>query len=182
MKISQRTETWLRVLALLAVLAVTVLAFIYRDQVQRFEAYGYPGIFVISLITNASLFLPIPGVLITSAMGAVFNPFWVAVAAGSGAALGEISGYLAGFSGQAVIQNRGWYDTLKGWMLRYGDIIILGLAFFPNPLFDMTGIIAGGLRMPMRRFLFWVWIGKILKMLLFAYGGATILKLIPFLN
>lgn len=179
MKAEQRT-TLLRVLALVFVVTLTVLVYLNRDQVQRFEAYGYPGIFLISLVTNASLFLPLPGVLFTSAFGAVFNPFGVALAAGTGAALGELSGYLAGFSGQAVIEDRKWYDRLVHWMKTYGDVIVLFLAFFPNPLFDMTGLVAGGLKMPLYRFLFWTWIGKCLKMLVFALGGAAILDFLPF--
>lgn len=179
MKAEQRT-TLLRVLALVFVVTLTVLVFINRDQVKRFEAYGYPGIFLISLFTNASLFLPLPGVLFTSAFGAVFNPFGVALAAGTGAAIGEVSGYLAGFSGQAVIEDQKWYDRLVHWMKRYGDLVVLFLAFFPNPLFDMTGLVAGGSKMPLYRFLFWTWIGKCLKMLVFALGGAAILDLLPF--
>jgi len=33
-----------------------------------------------------------------------FNPFWVAIASGAGAALGELSGYLVGFSGQPMLE------------------------------------------------------------------------------
>jgi membrane protein DedA with SNARE-associated domain len=59
-------------------------------------------------------------------------------------------------------------------MGKYGDITILLLAFIPNPLFDMAGMTAGALKMPIYRFLFWTLIGKTLKMMMFAYGGATI--------
>jgi membrane protein YqaA with SNARE-associated domain len=168
--------TLVRVLVLLFVIALTLLLYLYRDRFQGLEAYGYPGIFLISIISNASLILPVPGILFTSAMGAIFNPFWVAVAAGSGAALGELSGYLAGFSGQAVVEKAGIYTKLENWMRKYGDITVLVLAFVPNPLFDMAGIIAGGLKLPVYRFLIWCWLGKVLKMMVFAYGGATILK------
>lgn len=165
----------LRVIILLVVIALTVLLFINRNKVEKLEALGYPGVFLISLFSNATLILPVPGVLFTSAMGAVFNPWWVALAAGTGATIGELSGYLAGFSGQAVIENRQWYDRVSGWMKKYGDITILVLAFVPNPLFDIAGMVAGALRLPVWRFLLWSWIGKIGKMLLFAFGGATIL-------
>jgi len=37
-------------------------------------------------------------------MGSIFNPIWVGLSAGAGGAIGELSGYLAGFSGQAVIE------------------------------------------------------------------------------
>jgi len=171
--------TLLRIGALLLVVGLTVVLFIYRDQVKKLEAFGYPGIFLVSVLSNATLILPVPGVLFTSAMGAVFNPFWVAIAAGSGAALGEITGYLAGFSGQAVVENKVWYDRLTHWLKKYGDITIFVLAVIPNPVFDIAGITAGMLKMPLWRYLLWSWLGKIVKMLGFAYGGAMILKWIP---
>lgn len=166
-----------RGMVLAAVIALTAVLFIYRNQVQKLGALGYPGIFFLSLLSNATLILPVPGVLFTSAMGAVFNPWWVALAAGTGATIGELSGYLAGFSGQAVIENKRWYERVSGWMTRYGDITILVLAFVPNPVFDIAGMVAGALRMPLWRYLIWSWIGKTGKMLVFAFGGASILKL-----
>lgn len=172
-KTSKKTQI-LRIAALVFVIGLTVLLFINRDVVQNMEAFGYPGIFIASVISNASLILPVPGVMITSAMGAVFNPFWVAVAAGSGAAIGELSGYLAGFSGQGVVEKSKWHDRLEDWMSRNGDLTVLALAFIPNPLFDVAGIMAGALKMPVYRFLFFCIIGKILKMLLFSYGGYLI--------
>jgi uncharacterized membrane protein YdjX (TVP38/TMEM64 family) len=172
---SNKRITILRVLSLVFVLTITVLLVLSRDKVQQLEGYGYPGIFLFSLLANATLILPIPGVLVTSAMGAVFNPFWVAAASAAGAALGETTGYLTGFSGQAVIENRVWYDKVEGWMKKYGLIIIVLLAFIPNPLFDIAGIIAGSLRMPLWQYMLASLVGKFFKMLLFAYGGATIL-------
>lgn len=170
-----------RVALLLALFGLTIYLILIRDRIQGLEAYGYPGIFVLSLLANATVIIPIPGILLTSAMGAVFHPFWVAIAAGTGAAIGELSGYLAGFSGRRVIQRVSKYEKLIGWMKKYGDITILALAFFPNPAFDMAGITAGVLKVPVHRFLFWCVLGKILKMLMFAYGGAKILELFPYL-
>jgi len=112
-----------------------------------------------------------------SAMGAVFNPFWVAVASGSGAAVGELTGYLAGFSGQIIIENRAWYDRLVEVMRKYGEVTILVLAFIPNPVFDLTGMAAGMLKMPLVKFLTWCLLGKTLKMLFFSYTGASIFNL-----
>jgi len=126
--------TIVRVIVILAVVGLTVLLFVYRDRVQQLEAFGYTGMFLVSLLSNATLILPVPGVLVTSAMGAVFNPFWLALAAGSGATLGELTGYLAGFSGQGVIENRNWYDKVTNWMSKYGGITVLVLAFVPNPV------------------------------------------------
>ena len=110
-------------------------------------------------------------------MGAVFNPYLVALAAGTGATLGELTGYMAGFSGQGVIENRKWYDKVTSWMTKYGGITVLVLAFIPNPVFDIAGMVAGALRMPMWKYLIFSWIGKVGKMLLFALGGAELFNL-----
>ena len=59
----------------------TILIITYRDKVKDLEAYGYPGIFAVSAIANATVIFPIPGVLVASAFGVVFNPLWVASAA-----------------------------------------------------------------------------------------------------
>jgi len=171
-----KRKNLIRLLTLLFVIALTIILVIKRDSVKQLEALGYPGIFLTSMLTNATLILPIPGVLITSAMGAVFNPFWVALASSSGATIGEISGYLAGFSGQAVVENRKWYEKIEKWMKKYGDITILVLALIPNPAFDAAGMTAGVLKMPIQKFLFYCFIGKTLKMLAFAYGGFLVGK------
>ncbi len=167
--------TAVRAIVFIAVIVLTVFLLINRDLVQELEPLGYPGVFLISLLSNATLILPVPGVLFTSAMGAVFSPFWVAIAAGTGATLGEMTGYAAGFSGQGVIENREWYTRVLGWMSIYGGITVLVLALIPNPFFDFAGIAAGALRMPLWKYLVYSWIGKTAKMMVFAFGGAQIL-------
>lgn len=166
----------LRILSLVLVLVISVFLFINRDELKDIQVYGYPGIVVLSFLANATLILPVPGILITSLMGTVFNPFWVGVAAGTGAALGEITGYMAGFSGQAVIENRKWYDRITLWMKKYGEITVFVLALIPNPFFDAGGIIAGALKMPLWRFLLWCWLGKVIKMIGFALAGAEVMR------
>jgi len=176
---NKRQMKVVRLLMLVFVIALTIFIILIRDKLRGFEEYGYPGIFFISILANATIIIPVPGVVLTAAMGAVFNPFWVAVAAGSGAAIGELTGYLAGYSGAAVIENKSWHDRLVKWMERFGGITILILATIPNPLFDLAGITAGVLKMSWYRYLFWCWLGKILKMLMFAYGGAIIATQFP---
>jgi uncharacterized membrane protein YdjX (TVP38/TMEM64 family) len=170
----------LRVVIILGIIGLSIYLYSIRGRVRELQGYGYPGIFLFNLLANATLILPVPGVLVTSLMGGVFNPFWVAVAAGTGASIGELSGYLAGFSGQKVAKRTPLYERMEGWMKQYGNWAILMLSFVPNPFFDMAGMIAGALRMNVLRFWFWCWLGKILKMLLFAYGGASILRFFPF--
>ncbi|MFU8827262.1 MAG: VTT domain-containing protein [Brevefilum sp.] len=177
-RLSKRTLNIIRVVVLLAVIALTVILIINRERIQALQGFGYPGIFLFSILANATILVPVPGVIFTSAMGAVFNPLWVSIAAGAGAALGELSGYMAGFSGQAVVENAKRYDRVVRWMRTYGDVTILFLAFIPNPLFDLAGMLAGMLKMPVWKFLFYCVIGKILKMMMFAYAGDWVVTLL----
>ncbi len=177
-KFSKSTLNIIRIIVLIVVIVLTIILVVNRDQIQKLQAYGYPGIFVFSILANATILIPLPGVVVTSAFGAVFNPFFVSLAAGSGAALGELSGYLAGFSGRAVVENSKKYDRVVRWMKKYGDITVLVLAFIPNPLFDLAGIVAGILKMPVGKFLLYCVIGKILKMMMFAYAGNWVINLL----
>ncbi len=161
----------LRVLALFAVIGITLYIFSIRDRVEEFAAYGYPGIFLIAMLANATVLLPAPGVAVIYAMGAIFNPFGVALAAGTGGAIGELSGYLAGFSGQAVIERMEVYERVRPWVEKYGGWAILVLSAIPNPFFDIAGIAAGIAKMPVRTFLIFTWVGQLIKMLLFALAG-----------
>ena len=172
----ERRLLLIRLLALVLVVILSVFIFSIRDRAEELTVYGYPGIFLISILANATVFLPAPGVALVFALGGVFPPFGVAVAAGTGAAIGELSGYLAGFSGQAIVENAERYQRLTTWMEQnrtYAYIAVVVLAFIPNPFFDLAGIAAGTLKLPIIPFLFWVLIGKTLKMLVFAYAGAS---------
>jgi len=170
---ARRTRTrFLRLLALLLVVAATVAGFLWRDRLSRFVAYGYPGIFIISLVANATVILPAPSLALVFALGGVLDPLLVGLAAGLGEALGELTGYLAGYSGRAVIENREIYNRLHGWMRQYGLATIFVLSVFPNPFFDLAGIAAGVLRFPIGYFLLSCWLGKTLKTTVFALVGA----------
>ncbi len=159
-------------LALLVVIGITVYIYSIRDRVDEFAAYGYPGIFVVMLLANATVIIPAPGLAVVFAMGSVFNPIGVALAGGTGGAIGELSGYLAGFSGQAIVENTRVYNKVLPWIQKYGAWAILVLSAIPNPFFDIAGIAAGVTKIPVWKFLLFCWVGQIIKMSIFAYAGA----------
>jgi uncharacterized membrane protein YdjX (TVP38/TMEM64 family) len=162
-----------RVLALLFVIGISIyVVLLPEEQAEKLESYGYLGTFLISILANATVIIPAPGLVIVFSMGAKFNPLLIALAAGAGATIGELSGYLAGFSGQGIIEDQKRYDQMVAWMEKNGPLTILILAFIPNPLFDLAGMVAGALRMSVLKFLFWALIGKVLKMVVFSYAGA----------
>ncbi len=177
MKTNNLRLTLLRIAALGVVVALSLYIFSIRDQAEQLAQYGYLGIFIVSFMAYATVLLPAPGVAVVFTMGSIFNPIGVALAAGAGAALGELSGYLAGFSGQAVVERADTYDRLTRWMTRNGPLTVFILAAVPNPFFDLAGVAAGALKMRMPLFLFWVWLGETIKMLFFAYAGAGLITL-----
>ncbi len=170
----------LRGLSLFAVIGISVFIFSIRDQVEQFAGYAYPGIFLIALLSYATVLLPAPSLAVVFTMGGIFHPLGVALAASTGAAIGELSGYMAGFSGQVVVERMDIYERISPWIDKHGTLAILILAALPNPFFDLAGIAAGAARIPVKKFLFACWIGQMIKATAFAYAGTTSLDwLIP---
>ena len=153
------------------VLALSVAMLLAWDEIERLGVYGYPAVFLVSLVSNATIILPVPGLAVSSLMGSVFNPLLVGLVAGIGQALGELSGYMVGFSGQTLIDRGRAYDRLFRWMSRHGTLTIFVLAVIPNPVFDLAGIAAGALRFPLWRFLASCAAGKVIKNVGFALAG-----------
>ena len=55
--------------ALVGCVAITVYIYSIRDQAEALAAYGLPGIFLLSLVANATVILPAPGLALTFAFG-----------------------------------------------------------------------------------------------------------------
>lgn len=170
-----------RIGVLLAVIAISLFVYSIRDEVETLQRYGYPGLFIINVLGSATIVLPAPALAIVFATGAlrnsagalVFDPFWVGAAAGLGATIGELSGYGAGFSGQAVAEKTRLYRRLHELTERYGVITIIILAIQPFPIFDLAGVAAGTLKMSIPKFFLATLIGKLIKMWIVAYAGAN---------
>jgi len=161
----------IRILTILAVIAITATIFVFRDQVANLETYGYLGAFLIAVVTSATIILPVPGIVLIAGLGASFDPVLIGLAAGAGSALGEITGYMAGFSGQLVFENSRFYPQLERWMTRRGFIAITILSFVPNPFFDVAGATAGALRFPLWKFFIACFVGNTLRYIPVAWLG-----------
>jgi membrane protein YqaA with SNARE-associated domain len=170
-RLSFRRENTGRIIALILIMLVSAGILLAWEQIRILGAYGYPAIFLVSLFGNAILFLPAPSIALVLAAGASLDPLLVGLVAGSGAAIGEMTGYLAGYSGQAVVQDRPLYNRIKGWMNTRGILVIFILAAIPNPFFDIGGIFAGVMRMPAWHFLFATGLGKSLRFAMLAGIG-----------
>ncbi|BCY18287.1 MAG: VTT domain-containing protein [Chloroflexi bacterium] len=176
---NEKKDRLLRIAIIAGAILFTGILIYNREQIKNFGSLGYPGIFLVAFLSSATVFVPLPGIMFTTAMGAVFNPLWVAIAAGTGAGLGEMSGYLVGFSGRELVNKTAWHEKVEGWIRRYGIWIIILLSSIPNPAFDFVGFTAGVLKLPVWEFVLGTIIGNIIKMLVFAYGGAGVFSFFP---
>ncbi|MCH7809228.1 MAG: VTT domain-containing protein [Chloroflexi bacterium] len=158
-------------LAAIAVFAGSVaIAFIVlglgEDDITG--GWGYPILWVISLLRASSVILPIPGGGLTIAAGATMNPLWgipvpiaVGVTAGTAESLGEFTGYWAGVNGGKLMEGRRLYELIRRWIRKAPFPTMFVMAFTPSPLFDVAGIAAGAARVPIRIFYPAVLLGKI---------------------
>ena len=171
-RLASTRENQLRLLALLIVVAIIIAAWFFRGNISALKNLGYPGVFALSLLGSASIFVPLPGIASLCAVSVVLNPAGAALLAAIGETIGELSGYALGYSGRTVFQKQRLYNKMRFWMERRGTIILFLVSVIPNPIFDVVGVAAGGLRYPVPRFMAVVWVGKSLKSLAVAYSCA----------
>ena len=162
-----------RIIAVVASVAITVLILAFRDRLAALSHYGYLGVFLISVLGNATVILPVPSLAAVFAGGGVLNPLFVGLVAGVGEPLGELTGYLAGYGGSAAVEDTVRYRRVRGYMERHGMLTLFVLSAIPNPLFDLAGIVAGMSRVPVWKFLLPCWVGKTIKTLAIAYLGSV---------
>ena len=122
-----------------------------------------------------ALVLPVPYLAVIVIAGSFLDPRLVAVVAGAAAALGELTGYLVGYTGRALLPKNRWYLLVERGVGRFGGPVIFLAAVIPNPFFDAVGIIAGALRLPLWVFLVACFLGKAIRFWLIASLGETLL-------
>jgi membrane protein YqaA with SNARE-associated domain len=145
------------------------------------QQYGYLTIFLISLLGAMSIFVPIPYTVIIFILGSYsnFDPLWIAVAAGAGAAIGEFSGYLIGFGGRRIIgeKYKKKMDFLMKLFKKYGPIAIFVFALTPLPD-DLLFIPLGIMRYSLLRAFVPALLGKFFSNLIIAYSGRFSLEIV----
>jgi len=172
---------WLRqrlipLLILLVVIAIVAGVFyLYQahpGKIDELQQFGYLGAFIISITLNATLVLPAGNFVVMAAFGATLpSATLVGLVGGLGAAIGEITGYVAGYSGQSMIQRRKVYQRLERWVKKWGTLTIFLLSIAPL-FFDLAGLAAGALRFPFWKFFVATWLGRTILYIGIAWAGA----------
>jgi uncharacterized membrane protein YdjX (TVP38/TMEM64 family) len=180
-----RKGKWIKeVLLLLGMLALSAgIAFMltrfqdtYNVSLRSYGWLAYVLVFLISMLSSATIFVPAPGIAFTLAAATVFDPALVAIAAGTGDAIGEMTSYWTGYVGEKLIvdEHLPAYQKAVSWMNKYGAWAIFGVALVPVVLFDLVGLAAGALKIRWWKFLLAAVCGKLPRAFLVAYMGQQI--------
>jgi membrane protein YqaA with SNARE-associated domain len=167
---------------LVAIVIIVGVVYVYRQDpeiFQKLQGYGYLGAFGISVILNATVIVPVSNMTVIIALGATLpSPYIVGLAGGIGAGIGEMTGYIVGRSGRGLLAKSKVYTRVEGWVKRWGWIAVFILSIFPL-FFDVVGIIAGALRMPLWRFFIACWLGRTIIYVFVAYMASLGFKVLP---
>ena len=178
LKLLQKYDKLISISVLVISILLSIGVFFLPLNPDDVAAYGYLGVFVITMLGAATLFIPGPTMIAAFAVGAMLNPALVALVAGLGSALGESTGYAAGYASRAVITPRErkdtWYQRIFHWMSSHPFLTIFLLDAIPNLLGDIAGLIAGRNRYSYFKFLLASFLGKSIRFSIAAYLGAGV--------
>ncbi len=166
------------VLAIVISVAVILLSARFRDALIAFGQLGLLGLFVLSVVGNATVLIPAPAFVVACAAAPIYGVLATGLVAGVGSAVGEMTGYMAGYGGTAVLPQGKLYQRMHDLMERFGPFMIFAMALFPNPIFDVGGLVAGVLKMHPLAFFLATAAGKAMRLTLVALacnGGLPLL-------
>ena len=169
---------WVTITTVAVVVILSLVIYGTGGISDDISAYGYLGVFLVSLFAATVLFIPIPSIPVVFLMGAILNPFLVGLISGIGESIGEITGYTAGFSGRESLDNKDRYTRIKGWMRHRGTLVLFLFSAIPNMFFKLVGASAGAIRYPFWKFLLVVFTGKTIKGMAISLLGYWALRML----
>jgi len=170
-----RLRKWARPAAIgLIALALNVVFFYLPIDYRSFGNYAYLGVFLVTLIANATTIVPVPYMPVVARIAAQSDNLALVIVAGAlGSALGESVAFFVGRSGRALIEDTRFYRWVDR-QLRHpwrAFAVLFGLAAPPNPAFDVAGLAAGALGLPFWLFFAAAFLGRIIRMGLIVLVG-----------
>lgn len=130
------------------------------------DSFGLAGLFAAAVLANATIFLGLPfeAILVAFALASQQPHFLIALVAGAGAAIGELTGYAIGRAGAEIkhginLKNNQLFFKLKEQIDLHGPVAVFFLLLLPIP-FDLVGLAAGVARMNPVKFIVATFAGK----------------------
>lgn len=178
LSLAQRIGLFLLVSALVA-----GFTFWLQPRVAAFGAWGYPLGFVINGLSAATVVVPSAGFAAVLVMARDLHPLLLGIAAGVGGVFGELTGYWLGTYCRVALADTRLERFLSRYMGRFGGGIIFGAGLLPFIPVDATGLAAGAVGYPVRRFLLYLSLGKISMTVAVLYlANAAFDWTVPFLD
>jgi membrane protein YqaA with SNARE-associated domain len=146
------------------------------DFAERFGAFGYIGVFFVSLVANATVVIPVPYFGVIARLAQDLNFAGVVLAGALGSVIGESVAFFVGRTGRQAVNDTRFYRWVQRQLqhpLRAFVVLFL-LAAPPNPAFDVAGLTAGALGLPFWLFFTAVFLGRIIRIGIIALGGAQL--------
>lgn len=163
-------------LAFIFSIILSVVFFVFQDFFIEAKSLGLLGIFIANAASAAAVFISAPAFITVFQGGGLYNPFLVGIVAAAGTAVGEIVSYIFGFSGRKLanhkLSKKIWFRVVEEIFEKHGTLVLFVLAIFPNPLFDVVGIMAGVFKYPLLKFFVVVFIGRAIRYILLAFVGS----------
>lgn len=171
-----RRVPWRPLLMLAGTVLLTVVLALLPFDASRLGGYGYGVLFVLTLLSSATVVLPSPALAAALQASKTLDPLLVGLIGGVAAGLGEATGYAAGRSGNelAHLRERPLGRRIEGYVKRWGVLTVFVLAAIPLPLIDLAGLAAGALGIGFWRFEAACIAGKTVRFLVVAFLGQAL--------
>jgi len=177
--ITPQKRSWIRPMLVAAIaIALNIIAYLIipPDLAYRLGSLGYIGVFLITLISNATIVVPIPYFGLVAALSPGLSMVGVGIAGALGSVIGESVSFFVGRSGRGVVEQTRFYR----WVQRQLEhpwrafVVLFALSAPPNPAFDVAGLTAGAMGLPYWIFLSAVFLARLVRFGIVAFvGGAT---------
>lgn len=161
-----------KILGFALLVALNVALFYLPIDYGALGAFAYVGAFLITLISNAAVVVPVPYIPVVAHISqSAGSALAVVLVASAGSALGESVAFLVGRVETDLFSGRGWYERLRRFFAREWRAFLFLLVFaMPlNPFFDVGGLAAGALRIRFRTFFVAVLLGRVVRFATIAY-------------
>lgn len=141
-------------------------------------AYGYAGIFLVSLVSSASVIFPVPSFIVLIGAAKFFDPVLLIIVSSVGSAIGEMVSYGIGFGGRNIALIRKakakWkklFDKTEQWFEKHGGFAVI-IVFAATPLpHDVVGLFCGIVKYDAKKFFVATLIGKAIQTTAIVYGA-----------
>lgn len=151
-------------ICLAIIITIMLCAYFFRQDLETYLAWGVLGLLVGCFLSNATILLPAPSLLLVCQFSQILGPLATATIASIGSSLGELVGFFAGYSGKKLLPEK-QPGKIVAVLKKHPYSIIFVFSLIPWPLFDVVGLISGALQINWKRFYLACLFGKFLKML-----------------